>query len=189
MPDSWVVLWTLERCRWLQRVGDEGPLEVIFGGPHTSMPSIEAVRVGDRIYPVSVNEGALCVIAAMKVESLISPEDFVRQKLGIVCPPDKMWDQLFRELKQSQPSVGHRVPFTCADLAAVGTGGSRIRFDRNVPGADLPAITLGSKPGREQPLKGVIDGRLKNNFSLQGHVRRLSEKSAEMFAACFEKTR
>ena len=79
MANSFVVLWTLERCRWLQRVGDKGPLEVIFGGPHTSMPSIAALRAGDRI-------------------------------------------------------------------------------------------------------KGVIDGQLKNNFSLQGHVRRLSAQSAELFS-------
>jgi hypothetical protein len=188
MPDSFVVLWTLERCRWLQRVGDKGPLEVVFGGPHTSMPSLDAVRAGDSIYPVFVSDGALHVIAGMRVEAFVLPDDFVRQRLGITCPPGTMWDQLFGELKQSQPSVGHRVPTTCADLAAVGSNGSPIRFDRTLNADDLVAIKLGPRPGHEQPLKGVIDGQLKNNFSFQGHVRRLSAQSAELFSALLQET-
>jgi hypothetical protein len=51
MPDSLVVLWSLERCRWLRRVQDRMPLEVIFGGPHTSLPSLRNVSIGDTIYP------------------------------------------------------------------------------------------------------------------------------------------
>jgi hypothetical protein len=188
MANSFVVLWTLERCRWLQRVGDKGPLEVVFGGPHTSMPSIAALRTGDSIYSVFVSGGALHVIAGMSVEALVPPDDFVRQRLGITCPPGMMWDQLFCELKQSQPSVGHRIPITCADLAAVSSKGSPIRFDRALNAADIAAIKLGPRPGHEQTLKGVVDGQLKNNFSLQGHVRRLSTQSAELFSTLFQAT-
>jgi hypothetical protein len=188
MLNSFVVLWTLERCRWLQRVGDLGPLEVVFGGPHTSMPSLDALRAGDRIYPVFVSGGALHVLAGMSVEAIVSPDDFVRQRLGITRPPGRMWDQLFCELKQSQPSVGHRIPITCADRAAVSSNGSPIRFDRTLNAADLAAIKLGPRLGHEQPLKGVVDGQLKNNFSLQGHVRRLSAQSAGLFGCLLQET-
>jgi len=34
-------------------------------------------------------------------------------------------------------------------------------------------------------VKGLIGGRLKNNFSLHGHIRRLSAQSAELFAGMF----
>lgn len=182
MPDSFVVMWTIERSRWLQRVGDRGPLEVVFGGPHISMPSINAVQVEDTVYPVSIMSGALYIIAGLKVEELLSPEDFVRQRLGMVVPPAKTWGELFWEIKRSKPSIGHRIPTTCADLAATGSNGSEIRFDRQVPSPDLSSIRLGPKHGREQALKGVVKGRLMNNFSLQGHVRRLSSQSAALFA-------
>lgn len=177
-------MWTIERCRWLQRVGDYGPLEVVFGGPHMSMPSLNAVTVGDTLYPVMVNAGNLHIVAGMTVQALIPPEDYVRNRFGIVVPPVKMWDSLFRELKAANPSVGHRFPVTCADIAATSDNGSAIRFDRQIPGEALASLRLGAMAGREMPLKGVQDGQFKNNFSLQGRVRRLSADSARLFADC-----
>lgn len=185
MAEAYVVLWTLERCRWLQRVADHGPIEVVFGGPHTSQPSIAAVRPGDTIYPVAVIDGALALIARLAVDRMLAPEQFVHERLGIEPDRSEMWDTLFHDLKNSRPEVGHRVPITCADHAAVGSG-TRIRFDRLFPPDDLQFLRLGAKPGKEQPLAGVIGGRLKNNFSLQGHVRRLSTESAARFARQFE---
>jgi hypothetical protein len=181
MADSYVVLWSLDRCRWLQRVNDRGPLEVVFGGPHQSQPSISAVAIGDTIYPIFIQGGILHIVAAMTVQSLSSPEDYLRTRFGIVVPPSKMWDALFQELKRSRPSLGHRLPVTCADTAALSDAGSDIRFERKVPGELLEGITLGPRPGHEQPLKGVSNCKLSNNFSLQGHVRRLSSDSARVF--------
>lgn len=186
MAEAYVVLWTVERCRWLQRIRDEGPIEVVFGGPHTSQPSVAAVQPGDTIYPVAVIDGALRLIARLAVDHIRAPDQFVRQRLGIELGPSEMWDIRFHDLKKSQPEVGHRVPITCADHAAVGSG-TPIQFDRVFPGADLKSLRFGPKAGSEQPLTGVVSDRLKNNFSLQGHVRRLSGESAARFAKQFEK--
>ena len=180
VPDCFVVLWTVERCRWLKRVGDRGPLEVIFGGPHMSLPSIQSLAPGDTVCPVVVVDGGLFIVAGMQVNNLVPPEEFVRDHLGVAPGPHTMWDEFFDELKRERPSVGHRVPTTCADLAAVGVNGSEIRFDRKVPEQCLSLLHLGPKPGRERPLKAVVNGQLKNNFSLVGHVRRLSTGSAEI---------
>jgi len=185
MPDAFVVLWTLERCKWLQRVKDVGPLEVVFGGPHTSQPSVESVRPGDTIYPIAVMDGTLHLIGRVLVASLMPPSQFVRERLGLSVAANEMWDTRFQELKRSHPEIGHRFPMTCAEVAAVGEGTS-IRLDRILPGSDLAALRLGPKPGREQPIRGVEEGRLKNNFSFQGHVRRLSPESATIFARQFE---
>lgn len=185
MQNSYVTLWTLERCKWLHQVGDQGPLEVIFGGVHTSLPSLGAVAIGDVIYPVAVKEGGLCVIARMEVESLVEPDDYISAKQGFTRPPTDMWDKLFHDLKRTRAKdVGHRFPTTCSDIAAVGFG-SDIRFDRILRCDLLNQIMLGPKPGREQAIKGVKDGRLLNNYSLQGHVRRLSASSAEHFERLF----
>lgn len=185
MSDSFVTLWTVERCRWLERAGDQGPLEVVFGGPHISLPSLKSIRVGDAIYPVLIGGGCLNVVARLNVEELMAPEDFVQARLGIVRKETMMWDQLFAELKRSHPTIGHRFPTTCCDLAATGKHGSDIRFDRPLPPGALDKIKLGPKAGRELPLKGIEDGRMKNSFSLQGHVRRLSADSAAIFQEIF----
>lgn len=181
MSNSFVTLWTLERCGWLQRVPDYGPLEVIFGGPHSSLPSLHKVLVGDTIYPLCVMNGELYIIARMTVRALTTPEEFVRNRLAI--PVLGMWDLCFQELKHSQPSVGHRVPTTCCDTAAVGDDGTEICFDRRLPKAELAHISLGPKKGREQLLKGVTEGMLRNSCNLQGHVRRLSTQSAMLIAS------
>jgi hypothetical protein len=184
MAEAYVVLWALERCRWLQRVGDEGPIEVVFGGPHTSQPSIAALRSGDVIYPVAVAGGALRLIARLPVDTIMSPQLFVRERLGIESGPHDMWDTLFHELRKCRPDVGHRVPITCADHAAVGRG-TKIVFDRNFPADALRVLRFGAGRGKEQPLAGVANGRLENNLSLQGRVRRLSTESATLFAEQF----
>ena len=181
MPSSFAVLWTLERCRWLQRAQDRGPLEVIFGGPHTSLPSIDAVSVGDAIYPICIVSGELNVIARIDVSDIMSPDEYVQARLGFTRPATRMWDELFQEFKRSSPGFGHRLPTTCCEKAAVGSG-TELLFSRAISAHQLETLTFGPKPGRERPLKGVSDGRLRNVFAFQGHVRRLSEKSAGVFA-------
>lgn len=150
------------------------------------MPSIRALRPGDRVFPLLVAGGGLYVVARMEVERLVFSDEFVVERLQIVRPPLTMWDQLFAELKRTRPSVGHRVPTTCADLAAVGTSGSEIRFDRRVSEKDLVTIRLGPKSGHEQPLTGIVESQLKNSFSLRGHLRRLSTDSAEVLAGLID---
>jgi hypothetical protein len=143
------------------------------------------VQQGDTIYPVAVMDGTLRLIARLAVDRIRAPDEFVRERLGIELGPREMWDVLFHDLKKSRPELGHRIPITCADHAAVGSG-TPIRFDRVLPGAELESLRFGPKAGSEQPLAGVVGDRLKNNFSLQGHVRRLSAESAARFANQFE---
>src|ERR1044071_3952735 len=193
MPNSFVTLWTLDRCRWLQSVSDSGPIEGVFGGPHTSLPALNSVIVGDTIYPVTVKKGNLHVLARLPIDELVDPDNYVETRLNLARPHraarlgtyQEMWDISYHELRRSHPEIGHRFPTTCCDVAAVGRSGSEIRFDRVLPEQCLPRIMLGPRPGKELPLKGVEEGRLKNNFSLQGHVRRLSQESAVMFEGLF----
>src|SRR5262245_28666099 len=83
MPEAFTVLWTKERCRWLQRVGDRGPLTVVFGGPHLSQPSIAHVRPGDTLFPILVADRTLYVTASLTVREVVPADLFVRDQLGI----------------------------------------------------------------------------------------------------------
>jgi hypothetical protein len=179
MPDAYAVLWTKDYCRWLRRAKDRGPLSVIFGGPHQSQPSIRHVAPGDSVFPVAVENGALLVVAGMKVERLLSPDQFVADTLGYSLPRATMWDEAFQTLKRARPDFGHRIPHTCADLAAAGSG-TAIRFDCPLPLDQLLRLRLGPHPGREQPLQGLTPDGISESDSFRGHVRRLSQDSAAL---------
>lgn len=89
-PQSYVVLWSRDRCREVRRAGDEGkPLEVVYGGAHTSQPLLSRYRVrrGHRLYPISVHQGALLIIAGMTVEEIIDWREYVVRFLGV----DERW--------------------------------------------------------------------------------------------------
>ena len=81
--ESYVLLWSLDRIKWLKRVNDTGPLEVVFGGPHISQPSIDRLVPGDSVYPISVSKGRLLVLARLDVRELLDPDEYVRRRLGI----------------------------------------------------------------------------------------------------------
>lgn len=61
--------WPSEQLRALKKAGDIGPLKVMYGSIHSKMPSIDSVKVGDILYPVTVIKGILYVIARLPVEN------------------------------------------------------------------------------------------------------------------------
>lgn len=82
---------------------------------------------------------------------------------------------------------GHRsAPDNCIDHVAIGESGTPLRFDNAIPGDTLATLRFGPKAGREQPLRGVVDGRLTHSLPLQVRYRRLSEESAAVLAKMVE---
>jgi hypothetical protein len=72
MSNSYVTSWTQGYCKHLQTADDRGPLSVMFGSPHTSLPSVAHLKPGDRVYPVMVSAGSLFVVSRMRIASIIS---------------------------------------------------------------------------------------------------------------------
>lgn len=79
---GYITYWSKEHVRALERAGDQGPLTVIYGGPHTKMPSIAAVRPGDVIYPASIRDGALCAMARLEVERVEPAMEYLMREVG-----------------------------------------------------------------------------------------------------------
>lgn len=79
---GYVTFWSKEHVRALERAKDAGPLTVVYGGPHTKMPSIAAVRPGDVIYPVSIQNGTLCAMARLEVEKIEPALDYLMREVG-----------------------------------------------------------------------------------------------------------
>ena len=79
---GYLTFWSKEHVRTLERAGDQGPLSVIYGGPHTKMPSLAAVRPGDILYPASIRDGTLCAMARLEVERIEPALEYLMREVG-----------------------------------------------------------------------------------------------------------
>ena len=79
---GYITFWSKEHVRTLERAKDTGPLSVIYGGPHTKMPSIAAVKPGDILYPACIRDGTLCVMARLEVEAVEPALDYLMREVG-----------------------------------------------------------------------------------------------------------
>jgi hypothetical protein len=182
MGESYVTLWSKERCREVDSFGDKGPLMVVFGGPHSSMPSVSHLKGGDLIYIVAISGGILFLVGRMKIVRVMDSEAAMDVLLPTMAPDTGSWDEYYKRLPAKSPTIGHRIPSvnSCTREAALGEEGTEIRFDRPVPAGLLAEILLGPK-GRETPPKGLKNNKLTTTFSFQGRVRRLHPESAKIF--------
>lgn len=79
---GYIVYWPQEQVRKLQKAQDTGPIRVVLGSIHTKMPSIAKVKVGDVLYPVTLKEGMLYVMARLPVERTEAAFDYLLRETG-----------------------------------------------------------------------------------------------------------
>lgn len=181
---GYIVYWSKDFISELNRHNDTGPLCVIFGGRHKSMPSISKVRTGDVIFPVTLSGGQLKVMARLPVENIENASEYLIRETGcgISIPiPDRLAE--FIQQAERINCKFHQRPQTCADLAASGTKGSLIK-ERAIPCEIISLLCFGAK-GREVPLKLDKNGA-PLLISLSGSVRRMSNDTLEVFEKLFE---
>jgi hypothetical protein len=182
-PQSYTVMWPMDRCKWLDKAGETGkPIQVIFGGTHQSIPSLSHFKVqpGDAVYPIYVVKGVMHVIARLTISEIVPLETYLRDVLKL---PRRMLElplfDLTEVLEKEMPHLGHRMPYGCLYEAGMGEG-TPMRWDVTVPPAMLESIRYQSSRG-ERPIKHVENGVLKRTISIHGGVYRLSDASAKDF--------
>lgn len=79
---GYMTYWPKEQVIKLEKAKDIGPIQVVFGSIHTKMPSIASVKVGNIIYPVTLNSGILTVLARLPVEKVESASDYLLRETG-----------------------------------------------------------------------------------------------------------
>jgi len=187
MSNSYVTLWTQGYCKSLQRVEDHGPLSVMFGSPHKSLPSVAHLKPGDWVYPVMIGAGSLFVIGRMRIAAIITYADYARDHGKINVTGEGRWVATANGARRIHLRPGHRSPpDNCIDHVAIGESGTPLRFDNAIPGDTLATLRFGPRAGRERPLRRIAGGRLIHSLPLQGHYRRLSEESATVLAKMVE---
>lgn len=79
---GYIVFWESEYIEELEAHEDKGPIKVIFDSRFAVMPSLSAVKLGDIIYPVSIIDGSLWVIARLPIEKRETAFDYIYRETG-----------------------------------------------------------------------------------------------------------
>ncbi|MFJ8112320.1 hypothetical protein [Streptomyces sp. NPDC096132] len=172
MADAYTTLWTNDLCKALISGGFEGQrLNVLFGGPHQSLPSFEraGVKPGDTVYPIRVFRKQMWVLGRMEVGRLLE-YDTVGDHLAM--------EDYLRLVHWKPLKAG------CVSEVLVGPPGTPLTFDRPVPGDLLGRLTYRSRRGERQ-IKHVVDGELLRAVSVHG-IYRLAPESAEELRAVLD---
>ncbi|QDA61219.1 hypothetical protein [Hymenobacter jejuensis] len=177
--NSYFILWPTDWCKRLAQAHDQGPLQAIYGGSHTSVPPLGRVTVGDIIHPVSIKNGQLFIIGRMRVTSILDAEEYLKGQ-NISRFNNELWDTSAHKLLKQNPELGHRIPRSCIENVALGTG-TGLRFDFNLSTEIVSNLRFGQKPGFEKRLSINEEGKI-SHVGLQGHFRRLSSDSAALVA-------
>lgn len=188
---GYIVYWPKEQIRKLKKAKDTGPIRVVLGSVHTKMPSIASVKVEDVIYPVTLENGLLYVMARLPVEKVESAFDYLLRETGdrhaALIPPGVAYEEMqYRQADRKPiPHLCHQEPFNCcSETAASGCHGSIIQ-PRPIPKELIPALLFGPSKAKQKPLKLNAKGEL-TTLSLSGHTRKMSEETRKIFDSLFE---
>ena len=200
----YTVYWPHDWLDELRKSDDNGPIKVVFGSIHSRMPSIASIKVGDVVFPVSLLDRHLYIMARLEVTHKERAFDYCIRELGaphrslipegvvvkasdtFFCAKDTSYkslrsvpENLTMIIPDDKPHCKHQEPFNCcAEWAVWGDDGSVIK-PRIIPDEIVPLLRFGYPKSKEQPLrinaKGVV---LAQSIAA---TRRLSEESAMVF--------
>jgi hypothetical protein len=181
MGEAYTTYWSRSMVEAARRLGQENArLHVLFGGPHTSLPSFRraGVRPGDLVYPVHVARGSLYVLGCLRVEATMSLEAYIAANPELFGGREGGWPMATLENYLTRhPELAWLAP-TCVDEVVLGEG-TPIRMGVQVDPDVVSRLRYRSRRG-ERPLKHVVDGRITHVIGLQG-VYRLAPGSAAAF--------
>lgn len=202
MAEAYTVYWTQDRCAALRRLGGVGkPLDILYGGPHTSEPSFvrATVRPGDDLYLITVRAGTLYILGRVRVRRILALEDYVEARgdrfapyldeppawvfrPGSACTPRYIQAlEAFERMRAAEPEMRYLAP-TCTGEAVECEDGSPVRLDLAIPPGILSRLRYRSRRRERDLSKDIRDGRLVRSLGVQG-IYRLSEASQRDFEA------
>ena len=205
----YTVYWPQDWLDELRKSNDTGPIKVVFGSIHSRMPSIASIKEGDVVFPVSLLDRHLYIMARLEVTHKERAFDYCIRELGnpyrslipegvvvkvsdaFFCAKDVSYkslqsvpENLTMIIPGDKPHCKHQEPFNCcAEWAVWGENGSVIQ-PRLIPDEVVPLLRFGYPKSKEKPLrinsKGVV---LAQSIAA---TRRLSEESAMFFEEIFK---
>lgn len=189
MP-AYMVYWPQDRLKEIQKAGDTGPIKVVYGSIHAKMPTIASIKVGDVIFPVTLMNKRLYVLARLPVERREPAIDYTLRELGRPCGALKEEGKTYPEFDYQDswapvlPHQEHQMPFNCCSKWAVsGEHGTSIQ-PRPLPDELLPSLRFGCPKSKEKGLRFDAKGNVLSSCLCA--TRRLTPETLEAFEALFE---
>lgn len=183
---GYITYWPKEQIKKLQKEKDNGPIKVIFGSVHTKMPSIKKVKAGDTVYPVTIDNGTLCVVAKLPVEQIEDAYEYLVRELGNQCGALTLEgvDPMEYYNSPMKSHMCHQQPFNCcSETAAIGTNGTSIKL-RPIPKEKLPELLFGPSKSKQRPIL-LNDKGSPKVISISSNVRKMSDETQKIFDSLF----
>ena len=79
---GYITFWSKDYVKELEKNKDIGPFMLVYGSQQKKMPSISSLKLGDIIYPVSIQEVTLCVMARLPIEKIEPAFDYLMREIG-----------------------------------------------------------------------------------------------------------
>lgn len=187
MSSAYTVIWNSDRVKIAKKHGLVGKgIQFLFGGPHTSQPSFSRAGLsgGDVVYPISIRDGMVHVLAQVVTSEIVTVDHFVAARPDLY-PPERHGKWLSQTLDagvELHPWL-RALNWTCSDHVVLVERSTPISLETVLPTEMLARLTYRSKKA-ERTVRGIVDGRLTTIASLQG-VYRLSLSSESDFASLF----
>ncbi len=182
---GYIVYWPKEQVKKLQKAGDTGPISVVFGSVHSRMPTINSVKVGDIIFPVTLLDGVFCALARLPIEKMEPAYDYLVREVGNQCSalvPEGVDRDTYYNTPYA-PHQYHQRPFNCcSERAAQGTQGSSIR-PRPIAKESIPAMLFGPTKAKQKAL--ILDKNGNPNVTSLMSTRRMNDETLAIFEALF----
>ena len=189
MP-AYMVYWPQDRLKVVQKAGDTGPIKVVYGSIHAKMPTIASIKVGDVVFPLTLMDKHLYVLARLPVECREPAIDYTLRELGRPCGALEHEGNVYPKFEYRDswcptlPYQEHQMPFNCCSKWAVsGEHGSSIKL-RQLPDELLPSLRFGYPKSKEKGL--LFDKKGNVMSSCLCATRRLTPETQEVFEALFE---
>lgn len=184
MP-GYMVYWPQDRVKEIQKSGDTGPIKVVLGSIHSRMPTIVSIKEGDVVYPVTLMDKKLYIMARLPVEHRERAYDYLVRELGNPCsslvPDGVEWELYYNT--PIKPHLEHQRPFNCCSEWAVwGEQGSNIE-PRQLPDEVLSELRFGYPKSKEKGLRFDKKGNVVSSCLCS--TRRLSPETLKIFEALF----
>lgn len=152
--DRYTMLWADSYSRGALNQPNR-PLRQVWGGHNQRTDfSFMGVKPGDYLYPLRVRKKKVYVVARMKIQAVLSRQEYL----------------------STYPANREMVDSTCDRHFLLGENGTLIRYDLAVPPQMLERMRFRSRK-QERGLKYLKDGELARSVSLHG-IFRLTQSSA-----------
>lgn len=80
--NGYITYWSKEYVGELAKNNDTGPMCVVYGSRHVRMPYISSLKIGDIVYPVTIQNKKFYIMSRLPIEKIEPAFDYLIRETG-----------------------------------------------------------------------------------------------------------